>query len=93
VVEKYLALARDATSAGDRVTAESYFQHAEHYVRQLNAAAEADGRNAQNGSANGAGNGRGRGRNQGDESVQDPGAGPQPDIADQDAQPDLSPDA
>jgi hypothetical protein len=33
VNEKYLALARDATSSGDRVMAESYFQHAEHYHR------------------------------------------------------------
>jgi len=34
--EKYLQLGRDATSAGDRVLAESYFQHAEHYFRVLN---------------------------------------------------------
>lgn len=33
VYEKYLALARDASSAGDRVIAESYYQHAEHYYR------------------------------------------------------------
>ncbi len=33
VHEKYLTLARDAGSAGDRVKAESYFQHAEHYFR------------------------------------------------------------
>ncbi len=33
VVEKYEALAKDAASAGDRVLAESYLQHAEHYVR------------------------------------------------------------
>jgi hypothetical protein len=35
--EKYLQLGRDATGAGDRVMAESYFQHAEHYFRILNA--------------------------------------------------------
>lgn len=35
--EKYLQLGRDATSSGDRVLAESYFQHAEHYFRILNA--------------------------------------------------------
>lgn len=34
--EKYVALARDATSAGDRVLAESYLQHAEHYQRFIN---------------------------------------------------------
>jgi hypothetical protein len=33
VYEKYLQLARDANSAGDRVTAENYLQHAEHYFR------------------------------------------------------------
>ena len=36
VYEKYLSLARDATSAGDRVGAESYFQFAEHYFRIMN---------------------------------------------------------
>lgn len=35
--EKYLQLGRDATGAGDRVMAESYFQHAEHYFRILGA--------------------------------------------------------
>ena len=35
--EKYLQLGRDATSGGDRVMAESYFQHAEHYFRITNA--------------------------------------------------------
>ena len=35
VYEKYLALARDASSAGDRVSAEGYYQHAEHYFRIL----------------------------------------------------------
>ena len=34
--EKYLAMARDASSAGDRIAAESYFQHADHYYRVLN---------------------------------------------------------
>ena len=37
VLEKYLALARDATAAGDRIAAENYFQHAEHYYRILSA--------------------------------------------------------
>lgn len=34
--EKYVTLARDAASAGDRVLAESYLQHAEHYQRFIN---------------------------------------------------------
>ncbi len=38
VCEKYQQLARDAISAGDRVMAENYFQHAEHYYRLLMAA-------------------------------------------------------
>jgi hypothetical protein len=33
VYEKYLQLARDANSGGDRITAENYLQHAEHYYR------------------------------------------------------------
>jgi hypothetical protein len=37
VLEKYLALARDATAAGDRISAENYYQHAEHYYRVINA--------------------------------------------------------
>ncbi|TPW06777.1 MAG: hypothetical protein FD124_1577 [Alphaproteobacteria bacterium] len=37
VYEKYLQLARDANSSGDRVMAESYLQHAEHYYRVLRA--------------------------------------------------------
>jgi Domain of unknown function (DUF4167) len=38
VAEKYVQLARDATASGDLVTAENYFQHAEHYFRILSAA-------------------------------------------------------
>ncbi|HUA76132.1 MAG TPA: DUF4167 domain-containing protein [Acetobacteraceae bacterium] len=43
--EKYLQLGRDATSAGDRVMAESYFQHAEHYFRIMNAMNQASQQN------------------------------------------------
>ena len=38
VYEKYQQLARDASSGGDRVSAEGYFQHAEHYYRLMEAA-------------------------------------------------------
>ncbi|MDE2030063.1 MAG: DUF4167 domain-containing protein [Alphaproteobacteria bacterium] len=41
VCEKYQALARDATSSGDRVAAENYLQHAEHYFRIIEAINEA----------------------------------------------------
>lgn len=47
--EKYLQLGRDATSSGDRVNAESYFQHAEHYFRILNAMTQAAQQNLPNG--------------------------------------------
>jgi len=33
VAEKYISLSRDAFSMGDRVKAENYLQHAEHYLR------------------------------------------------------------
>jgi hypothetical protein len=45
--EKYLQLGRDATSAGDRVAAEGYFQHAEHYFRILGAMNAAQQQQAQ----------------------------------------------
>ncbi len=45
VAEKYLALAKDATSSGDHIVAENYFQHAEHYIRLVN---EASGGNEAN---------------------------------------------
>ena len=37
VMERYLVLARDAAAQDDRVTAENCYQHAEHYLRLLNA--------------------------------------------------------
>ncbi len=37
VFEKYQQLSRDAASGGDRVLAENYLQHAEHYFRTLRA--------------------------------------------------------
>ncbi len=38
IAEKYIALARDASSSGDSVMAENYLQHAEHYNRIIMAA-------------------------------------------------------
>ena len=69
VYEKYLQLARDAGSQGDRVTAENYLQHAEHYYRILMAQGpqaqtgqpgfSPQGQNQQpNGNSNGNGDGR-----------------------------------
>ncbi len=36
ISDKYTSLARDASSSGDHVLAESYLQHAEHYQRFIN---------------------------------------------------------
>lgn len=44
IFDKYQALARDASSSGDRVAAESYLQHAEHYYRIMMANNAANGR-------------------------------------------------
>ena len=38
IAEKYMTLARDASSSADVITAENYFQHAEHYNRIIMAA-------------------------------------------------------
>src|SRR5579859_6408794 len=86
--EKYLQLGRDATSGGDRVMAESYFQHAEHYFRILNAmnqAAQQQGQ--QNGQQQGGQGGQrryngeeGQQTNEGEESdASAPGTGDQPE--------------
>jgi uncharacterized protein DUF4167 len=37
VFERYVALAREAAAAGDRIAAENLYQHAEHYYRIMNA--------------------------------------------------------
>ena len=71
VYEKYLQLARDANSSGDRVMAENYLQHAEHYYRILAAQQAQQQQYAQQQSANqqnnnggqNAGNGQYRGPN------------------------------
>ena len=46
VIEKYQALGRDALTFGDRVAAENYFQHAEHYYRVMVANGGVEQRNA-----------------------------------------------
>lgn len=40
VFERYLALAREAQSSGDRIAAENFYQHAEHYFRVMSANGE-----------------------------------------------------
>ena len=78
IFDKYESLARDATSSGNRVKAENFRQHAEHYLRIVNAieaakekareeaeAAKAEAGESSSdgeGSANGKDEGRGRRR-------------------------------
>lgn len=66
VWEKYLSLARDATASGDRILAEGYYQHAEHYYRLLNV-------NAGNGSD--AGDNKGKEQPQSSEAENGRGSG------------------
>jgi hypothetical protein len=42
IFERYLALAREATASGDRIAAENFYQHAEHYFRVDNARRESN---------------------------------------------------
>ena len=42
IFERYLTLAREATANGDRIAAENFYQHAEHYFRINNARRESD---------------------------------------------------
>ena len=85
--EKYLQLGRDATSGGDRVMAEGYFQHAEHYFRILNAMNQAAQQNQQNGQQqaaprrpyNGEEEGQPTGETEEAEEARAPGTGDQPE--------------
>jgi len=45
IYDRYVGLARDALSAGDRVAAEAYYQHAEHYFRILNSSTDPESEN------------------------------------------------
>ena len=36
LIEKYINLAREALSTGDKILSENYFQHADHFTRVLN---------------------------------------------------------
>lgn len=47
VHEKYVSLARDAMNAGERILAENFFQHAEHYYRVVASINEASGQGDQ----------------------------------------------
>ena len=73
--EKYLQLGRDATGVGDRVMAEGYFQHAEHYFRILNAINQAQSQQQQQ---NGGHYSTRRGEDEMDPADSVSGAGEQP---------------
>lgn len=51
IYEKYQALARDAHASGDRIGAENYLQHAEHYYRILTAHQQSGNGKGPNGGA------------------------------------------
>jgi hypothetical protein len=40
IFDRYVALAREAAIGGDRIAAENFYQHAEHYLRVANAGRE-----------------------------------------------------
>ena len=61
VLEKYLALARDASAAGDRIAAENFYQHAEHYYRVISANGEHQRQQQQQQQMHGQGQGHGHG--------------------------------
>ncbi|MDP6604116.1 MAG: DUF4167 domain-containing protein [Rhodospirillales bacterium] len=77
VLDRYLALARDAHTSGDRVASESYYQHADHYHRLVNGGGQRD---------QGHGHGQPYGYAHGDSAApQSPAVNPdapQPDIGD-----------
>jgi hypothetical protein len=64
VLEKYLAMARDASAAGDRIAAENFYQHAEHYYRVISASGEHQRQQQQQQQMHGQG-GHGHGYNHG----------------------------
>jgi len=71
--EKYQQLARDAHASGDRISAENYLQHAEHYHRvlvaiQANAAQNAANAQQNANQSNGAGKSNNQAEQNGEES-------------------------
>lgn len=79
IYEKYQALARDAQASGDRIAAENYLQHAEHYYRIICQINEQESRQRQGGSRHD-GNGQGPGNGMdGDEDDADDAEGGEDD--------------
>ncbi len=88
IIEKYQMLARDAQLSNDRVAAENFLQHAEHYTRLLaeamrEQAAEQEARQqyqGQPGNGNGNGNGNSNGNGNRDRNDRGDYRSDQPDI-------------
>lgn len=91
IIDKYNQLARDATLGNDRVAAENFQQHAEHYTRMLGEAlreqeARREQQEREQAERQQAQRERDREREeqrkqrQQDEAAGDPGSGPQPDF-------------
>ena len=76
IIDKYQALARDYQLSGDRVMAENFLQHAEHYTRILVAAQEAQAERQAQQQANQAHQNAGGGQ-QPQQGGQNAGRGPQ----------------
>ena len=71
IYDKYCALAHDANASGDRIAAENYLQHAEHYYRIHSANGGTATRTQQ----------KGQPQSKQEQASQDiPGSGPQPDV-------------
>ena len=62
VFERYISMARDATASGDRISAENFYQHAEHYYRIMSETTDPQS-NGQGGHHRQRGNGRSQGDN------------------------------
>ena len=86
IIDKYQTLARDAQLSGDRVTAENFLQHAEHYcrilvsVQEAQAERQAQQQQQQNNSSNGQQNGQSHA--DGDQSTANAGGGERPEGGD-----------
>ncbi len=84
--EKYLQLHRDASSSGDRVKAENYLQHAEHYFRIMQAQDEQRS-NRQDNQSRGGGNSQNQNQSKGGNNGQGQGQGQDNSGSGRDGQP------
>lgn len=73
VLDRYLVLARDAYTSGDRVASESYYQHADHYHRLVNGSGPSQGQS--HGQDQGQSQSHGQGQDQGQSQSQSHGRG------------------